>query len=263
MMASSIENPSARSQVVEIPIAAGACLTARLTMPAMARGLVVVASGDGEHLYARANEVVAERLVAAGLATIVLELLTPAEMREDAETSELRFNQTLIAARLVRVVSWVRAQLVFVGLEIGCVAGGLCAGSALAAAAVLPALRSVVCLGARFELAEALLDRVHASVLLLVGQRDTAHLGSNRRALARLTRTSQLRVLNGARHLFEESKDLQRVAREATMWFDRTLLRSSYRGYPDARVRDSQRNNPPSPHAPSTIRLTVPAIRES
>jgi dienelactone hydrolase len=223
MIASTLDKATVPSQIVEIPIA-GARLTTHLMMPRMARGLVVVASADGEHLYSRVNQLVAEQLGRDGLATLVVELLTPEEMREDAETSELRFNQPLVSARLVRVVSWVRSQLPFVGLEIGCLAGGICAGSALAAAAVLPAIRSVVCLGARFELAEALLDRVHASVLLLVGQHDTAHLASNRRALARLTRTSQLRVVNEARHLFDEPFLVERVARHASVWFERTLL---------------------------------------
>jgi dienelactone hydrolase len=229
MIASMIENPAAPRTTVEIPIA-GTRLTGCLTMPTMARGLIVVASADGEHLYSHGNEVIARQLVDAGFATLVVELLTPEEISEDAETSELRFNQTLVAARLVRVISWVRNQLVFVGLEIGCVAGGLCAGSVLAAAAVLPAVRSIVCRGARFELATALLDRVHASVLLLVGQRDTAHLALNRRALPRLSRSSQLRVLNGGRHLLDEPADLDRVAREATAWFERTLLRGTRLG---------------------------------
>lgn len=226
MIASMLENPTAQRTVVDIPIA-GARLTGYLTMPTMARGLVVIASADGDHLYRRGNDMIAERLVASGLATLVVELLTPEEIAEDAESSELRFNQTLVAARIVRVVSWVRAQLVFVGLEIGCVAGGLCAGSVLAAAAVLPAVHSVVCRGARFELADQLLDRVHASVLLLVGERDTAHLALNRRALARLSRSSQLRVVNGARHLLDEPGDIERVARETTAWFGKTLQRGS------------------------------------
>jgi putative phosphoribosyl transferase len=231
MIASKLENPAAQRSTVEIPIA-NARLTGYLTMPTRARGLVVVASADGEHCYSRGNQVIAEQLVGAGFATLVIELLTPEEMAEDADTSELRFNQTLVAARLVRVVSWVRTQLVFVGLEIGCLAGGLCAGSVLAAAAVLPAVRSIVCRGARFELANALLDRVHASVLLLVGQRDTAHLALNRRALPRLTHSSQLRVINDARHLLDEPRDLERVAREASGWFERTLTRGSRIGAP-------------------------------
>lgn len=226
MSASMLESPATQVVTVEIPIA-GARLNGYLTMPMLAHGLVVVASADGEHRYARSNDIIAEQLVSAGLATLVVELLTPEEAVEDAETSELRFNQTFVAARLVRVVSWVRSQLMFVGLEIGCLAGGLCAGSAVAAAAVLPALRSVVCRGARFEFADMVLERVHAPVLLLVGARDTAHLANNRRALSRLSRTSQLRIVNGARHLLDEPLDLERVGHDAAGWFTRTLTRGA------------------------------------
>lgn len=226
MIASMLESPIVHYQVVEIPIA-GAWLTAQLTMPTGARGLVIVASADGDRLYTHGNEIIAAQLVAAGFATLGLELLTPREMTEDAESSELRFNQTLVAARLVRVVAWAREQLMFVRLEIGCLAGGLCAGSALAAAAVMPAVHAVVCRGARFELADALLDRVHSAVLLLVGQRDSAHLALNRKALARLSRSSQLRVVNDARHVLDEPLDLERAGREAAAWFGRTIVRGS------------------------------------
>src|SRR5690348_6356706 len=224
MIASTVERPTVHHELIEIPIA-GTRLSGHLAMPVAARGLVVVASGDGERLYSGGNEAIAAELVRAGFGTLVVELLTPEEVVEDAESSELRFNQTLVAARVVRVVSWVRSQLAFVGLEIGCLAGGLCAGSVLAAAAVLPAVRSVVCRGARFELAEGLLDRVRAPVLLIVGQRDTAHLAANRRALSRLPRTSQLRVVNDARHLVDEPRDLERIASETAAWFGRTLTR--------------------------------------
>jgi putative phosphoribosyl transferase len=224
MIASMLERPTAHCELVEIPIA-GARLTGNLTMPVAARGLIVVASGDGERLYSRGNEAIAAELVRAGFGTLVVEVLTPEEVVEDAESSELRFNQTLVAARVVRIVSWVRSQLAFVGLEIGCLAGGLCAGSVIAAAAVMPAVRSILCRGARFELAEALLDRVHAPVLLIVGQRDAAHLAANRRALSRLPRTSLLRVVNDARHLLDEPRELECVGREAVAWFGRTLPR--------------------------------------
>jgi dienelactone hydrolase len=124
MMASIRETSVVSSQVIEVPIA-GARLTGQLTLPISARALVIVASADGERLYTRGNELVAARLVDAGFATLVVELLTPEEMAEDAETSELRFNQTLVAARLVRVIAWAREQLMFVGLEIGCIGGRL------------------------------------------------------------------------------------------------------------------------------------------
>jgi putative phosphoribosyl transferase len=211
-----------RRQTVEIPMGL-ARLTGYLTMPAQPRGLVIVASADGEHIYARGNNMIAARLAASGFATLVVDLLTAAEMTEDAETSELRFNQSWVAARVVRLLKWVRAQEIFAGLEIGCLAGGLCAGSVLAASAVSRVLRSVVCRGARFELAGAILDRVHAPVLLLVGEQDTAHLAAHREALLRLPQASQLRVLIGSRHLLDDVSDLDRVGTAAVAWFGKTL----------------------------------------
>ena len=235
MTTSMIDGASARRETLRIPIGV-TILFGDVTLPPRPRALVILASADGDRIFARGNEVIATRLVEAGFATLVVNLLTPSELREDAETAELRFDQSLVASRVMRVVRWVHAQEQFSKLEIGCFAGGLCAGSVLASAAVRPIIKSVVCRGARFELAGALLDRVSAPVLLLAGERDTAHLAANRQALLRLPRTSHLRILTGSRHLLDDPADLERVSRAAVDWFTRTLALAAEDGVEDPRL---------------------------
>jgi putative phosphoribosyl transferase len=209
---------------VTVHIQAGAIrLEGQLTAPEDARGFVIVASADGDHTYERANAYLAGWLADAGFATLLISLLTPDEEAEDAETSALRFNQSLVASRLAKVTCSVRSRWPFVGMDIGYVAGGLCAGSALAAAAVLPTVSAVVCRGARLEVAERILHRVTAEVLLLVGEYDTSHLSADRRALANLPDSARLEVVPGAGHLLEDPDDLEYVARSAEAWFARTL----------------------------------------
>jgi putative phosphoribosyl transferase len=210
------------SVAVQIPVS-GAILRGRLTLGNAARGLIIIANGDGDHVYDATNEYVARSLCESGFATLVVDLLTPHEAVEDAETSGLRFHQGLLASRLVKVMQWARAGLAFSGVDIGLFASGLCAGAALAAASVSSAVRSVVCRGARVDVVVPQLHRVRSEVLLLVGERDTAHLSASRGAYWLLPETAQLEVVPNAGHLLDEPDALEQVARHAERWFARTL----------------------------------------
>lgn len=212
----------AATMAVQIPVGS-LYLRGRLMLGQGARGLVIIANGDGDHLYDETNAYIARRLCDAGFATLVVDLLTPNEAVEDAETSALRFHQGLLASRLVKVTQWVRAGVAFSGLEIGLFASGLCAGAALATASVFAAVRAVVCRGARVDVVVPQLHRVRSEVLLLVGERDTAHLSASRGAYWLLPESAQLEVLPNAGHLLDEPATLDEVARKAERWFSRTL----------------------------------------
>jgi len=212
----------AATVAVQVPVGS-IHLRGRLMLGQAARGLVIVANGDGDHLYDETNAYIARRLCDAGFATLVVDLLTPNEAVEDAETSALRFHQGLLASRLVKVTQWVRTGVAFSGLEIGLFASGLCAGAALATASVFPAVRAVVCRGARVDVVVPQLHRIRSEVLLLVGERDTAHLSASRGAYWLLPESAQLEVLPNAGHLLDERDTLDEVARKAERWFGRTL----------------------------------------
>lgn len=207
---------------MQIPVAS-IYLSARLTLTENARGLVIIANGDGDHLYDRTNAYVARHLADEGFATLVVDLLTPREAVEDAETSELRFHQSLLASRLVRVTQWLRGRLAFRDLEIGYFASGLCAGAALAAASVADDVSAVVCRGARVDLVVPQLHAVRSQVLLLVGELDTAHIAASRGAYWLLPDSARLEVVPNAGHLLDDPIALERVAHEAEHWFGETL----------------------------------------
>lgn len=207
---------------MQIPVAS-VYLSARLTLKENDRGLVIIANGDGNHLYDETNGYLARYLANEGFATLVVDLLTPREAAEDAETSELRFHQSLLASRLVRVTQWLRGRPAFRDLEIGYFASGLCAGAALAAASVSDEVRAVVCRGARVDLVVPQLHNVRADVLLLVGERDTAHMAASRGAYWLLPETARLEVVPNAGHLLDEPLALDQVGREAEHWFGEAL----------------------------------------
>lgn len=77
--------------------------------------------------------------------------------------------------------------------------------------------------GGRPDLTGERLARVTAPTLLIVGGDDEVVLELNREAQRRLAAPSELAVVRGATHLFEEPGALEHVASLAGEWFARRL----------------------------------------
>lgn|SRR5689334_714502 len=187
------------------------------------RGLIILPNGDGDHLYDRMNRDIARRLFDAGFATLIVDLLIPNEAAEDAETSALRFHQSLLASRIVKLTQWARRAPIFCGLRIGFFASGLCAGPVLAAATVSPRIRAAVCCGPRADVALSRLNTLSADVLVLAGKQDTPNLSDISRMRYQLPATVLLETLPNAGHLLDAPEAVDRVAVEAAWWFGRSL----------------------------------------
>ncbi len=197
-----------------------------LEVPAGAAGVVLFAHGSGSSRHSPRNRQVAAALRQAGLATLLLDLLTTAEEELDRATAELRFDVGMLAERLVAAVDWLLAEAATAGLPVGAFGASTGAGAALVAAVERPqAVAAVVSRGGRPDLAGAALAQVRAPTLLIVGGRDRQVLDLNRAALAELPPSSRLEVVPDATHLFEEPGALDQVARLAAAWFTRHLVR--------------------------------------
>ena len=101
-------------QAITLDIA-GVVLDADLTLPTAHSGLVAFAHGSGSSRGSPRNRYVAQQLVDAGLGTLLLDLLTPAEALSDERTGHLRFDITQLAERMVAVTDWLEAQLFVAG----------------------------------------------------------------------------------------------------------------------------------------------------
>lgn len=195
-------------------------LPGRLSVPEAAGGLVVFAHGSGSSRFSRRNRAVAAALEAAGLATLLFDLLTESEDARDRVTREHRFDIGRLGRRLIGAVDWAHGQPELQSLRIGLFGASTGAAGALIAAAHRPArVRAVVSRGGRPDLAEDVLDRVAAPTLLIVGGLDAPVIGMNRAAAARLEREHHLEIVDGATHLFEEPGKLEVVAGHARDWF--------------------------------------------
>jgi len=194
-----------------------------LVVPAGARGVVCFAHGSGSSRHSSRNKHVAAALRAAGFGTLLFDLLTVAEEREDERTRALRFDIALLARRLVAVTAALANDPAARGLPVAYFGASTGAAAALVAAAERPAVRAVVSRGGRPDLAGDSLARVTAPTLLIVGERDREVLALNRDAQARLGGSSELVIVPGATHLFEEPGAIDEVARLAAGHFSRYL----------------------------------------
>ncbi|MCZ7421288.1 dienelactone hydrolase family protein [Verrucosispora sp. WMMA2121] len=208
-----------RGEAATIP-AGGVLLPADLLVPAEPAGAVLFAHGSGSSRHSPRNAAVAHQLNKAGLGTVLVDLLTPAEDELDAVTAELRFDIGLLADRLAGIVDWLATERPFGPSLVGLFGASTGAAAALVAAARRPDLvRAVVSRGGRPDLAGSALGQVHAATLLLVGGLDEQVITLNEHALGQLTSRSELRVIPGATHLFEEPGTLDQVAEAAADWF--------------------------------------------
>ena len=201
-----------------------AALTGDLSVPAAAQGLVLFAHGSGSSRKSSRNVFVARELQAAGLATLLFDLLTRAEEQVDLYTREHRFDIELLAARLVDATRWMDSEPELADLKVGYFGASTGSAAALVAAARLPdRVSAVVSRGGRPDLADAALPRVRAPTLLIVGGDDHGVIELNEDAYGRLACAKELTIVPGAAHLFEEPGTLERVAELASDWFGRHL----------------------------------------
>ena len=195
-------------------------LEGSLGVPTAAKGIVLFAHGSGSSRRSPRNRYVADMLNEGGLATLLIDLLTEDEQQVDQQTTQLRFDIPFLSKRLVAITDWVEQYREVAGIPIGHFGASTGAAAALMAASELPrVVKAVVSRGGRPDLAGSALPRVQAPTLLIVGGADPVVLDLNRKAMARMRCETNLTIVPGASHLFEEPGALTAVAALALEWF--------------------------------------------
>jgi putative phosphoribosyl transferase len=220
-----VESPSA--ELVEIA-SGGVVLHGDLMVPPDASGVVLFAHGSGSRRHSSRNRYVAEVLQQAGLATLLMDLLTSEEEEVDLRTRHLRFDIPMLGDRLVSAIDWLYRREETATLPIGLFGASTGAGAAILAAAARPNhVGAIVSRGGRPDLADEAITRVSVPTLLIVGERDEVVIGLNQWALSLLPGAKEIAIVPGATHLFEEPGALEQVARLAKDWFQRWLAKES------------------------------------
>ena len=206
---------AAGERAVAIP-AGFSSLPGILAWPTRPSGIVLFAHGSGSGRLSPRNLAIARQLRAAGMATLLFDLLT----EEEAPLRSNVFDIGLLASRLRVATEWIVGQPEAAGLPIGYFGASTGAGAALRAAAESATpIGAVVSRGGRPDLAGECLPWVRAATLLIVGSGDQEVLQLNRRAFALLSCPKRLVVIPGAGHLFEEPGTLEAAGRCAAEWF--------------------------------------------
>ena len=205
----------ADADIAEVRIAPSG-LKGLLGVPPAAVGIVIFAHGSGSGRLSPRNNHVAAALRAAGLATLLLDLLTPAEESDRHNV----FDIDLLAGRLAEATRWVADRSETRHLVPGYFGASTGAAAALTAASRKGStIAAIVSRGGRPDLAIDVLPQVEVPTLLLVGSLDGPVIGMNERALAALGGKKRLIVVEGAGHLFEEPGTMDEVMRYAADWF--------------------------------------------
>jgi len=207
-------------ETASIPTPAGT-VEGTLDLPTGATGVVLFAHGSGSSRFSPRNNFVAGALRTAGIGTLLMDLLTPAE----DDVYRTRFNIGLLTERLGLAADWLAASQAARGLPL-CLFG---ASTGAAAALQLAAERregvaAVVSRGGRPDLTgQVALARVAAPTLFIVGGRDEGVVELNESAFLNLHCKKRIDIVPGATHLFEEPGALEEVARLARDWFTQHL----------------------------------------
>jgi len=184
------------------------------------KGWVLFAHGSGSSRLSSRNNWVAHKFNLAGFSTLLFDLLTPEEDQEFLN----RFNIPLLAERLNIAKQWLRFSSFYHGEPLAYFGASTGAAAALRAAADdNSAVFTVISRGGRPDLAgEECLKHLSIPVMLIVGGFDDEVIRLNEWAKEKL-KYSELFVVKGATHLFEETGALDEVVRLGKKWLLRYL----------------------------------------
>lgn len=214
-VAAGTDDPPVQDERVEV-FAGPTPLIGRIVLPEEPGGLVIQAYSSASGRYSPRHRRIADVFVAAGLGTLMIDLLT----RVEEADRRMVFDADLLAGRLAAVTSWLRAQPGCEDLPVGYHGTGPGAEAVLLAAADPDSrIAAVVSHGGRPDRIADRLGRVHAPTLLIVGAADYTGIDLGWRARSHLACVNELALVPATGTLFEEPGTLDKAACLARDWF--------------------------------------------
>lgn len=184
------------------------------------KGIILFSHGSGSSRLSTRNNFVANLLQKQGFSSLLVDLLTP---QEDM-IYENRFDIDLLTDRLLKITVWLQNNEETKELSIGYFGASTGAASALRAAAKFDnTVKAIVSRGGRPDLAMSILKEVKTPTLLIVGSLDNVVIELNEIAKSLISGVCELKIIEGATHLFPEPGALEKVAKLAGEWFDKCL----------------------------------------
>lgn len=195
-------------------------LKGNLRLAEQPKGIILFSHGSGSSRLSIRNNYVASLLLEQGFSSLLFDLLTA---QEDM-IYENRFDIDLLTERLVKVTKWVMKYEETKKSPVGCFGASTGAASALSAAAQMgKSIKATVSRGGRPDLAMPVLKDIKTPTLLIVGGNDEVVIELNKKAKAAIEGICELKIIEGATHLFAEAGKLEIVAKLTAEWFDKYL----------------------------------------
>lgn len=190
-------------------------VAAHLQVPPDPRGVVVFAHGAGSDRHSPRNQFVADVLHESGFATVLVDLVLPAEDRADPDPVDV----ALEGNRLIGVAEWLRTHPATNGLDVAYIGTDTGAAAALWAAAELGSeVTCVIARDGRLDLVRPRLGAVRAPTLLVANEQDADAVARTEQDRGALGGPSRLVVVPGAGPLFDEPGALPAFAEAARDW---------------------------------------------
>jgi putative phosphoribosyl transferase len=219
-----------------IKINASVSLEAILSIPNGSTSIIIFAHGSGSSATSSRNQLVSQILNDNGFGTLLFDLLTKDEQESDIRTQRIvhklpgatlnKFNIELLTERLDAVSQWVQNNNYTKNQKIGYFGASTGAAAALYAAASFRDVKAVVSRGGRTDLVDKkTLEDVKCPCLFIVGGNDKKLIEINKNTIDQLTNieSKELKVIEGASHLFEEEHKIEEVGNLAAKWLKSTL----------------------------------------
>jgi putative phosphoribosyl transferase len=220
-----------------IKINASVSIEAILSIPDGSTSIIIFAHGSGSSGTSSRNQLVSQILNDNGFGTLLFDLLTKDEQESDIRTQRIvhelpgaalnKFNIELLTERLDAVSQWVQNNNDTKNLKIGYFGASTGAAAALYAAASFCDVKAVVSRGGRTDLVDKkTLEDVKCPCLFIVASNDKKLIEINKRATDQLTNVEvkELKVIEGASHLFEEEGKIEEVGNVAARWLKGTMI---------------------------------------
>jgi putative phosphoribosyl transferase len=187
-----------------------------LIVPNHAKSIVIFAHGSGSSRFSPRNQYVSKILNDAGIATLLVDLMTE---KEDSNIKN-RFDIDFLAQRLKKVITWISKESATRPLSKGIFGASTGAACALQIASILQDdIKAVVSRGGRPDMALDYLSSVRCPTMFIVGEYDHEVTKLNEMAYQNLACSKKFIIIKGATHLFEEKGCLEQVANHAKEWF--------------------------------------------
>jgi dienelactone hydrolase len=200
-------------------------IAATISKPDTAKGIVIFSHGLGSGRFSPRNVRIANRLLDAGIATLLCDL----HLKKEFNNGAIHFDLQKMALRLELIIMWLKNQPQYDMLHPALFGSSTGAAVAMKVASELDGvIKALVCRGGRVDLAREYINKITVPTLLIVGELDFHLLELHKKIYNKLYAQKELAIIPGASHLFEEPQKLEEVGKIATEWFTKFLNHPEY-----------------------------------